>query len=102
MAKKAAKKAAKKTARKTAGGARTGARKSTARKATKGARKTGARRPNAAFIAPVTPDDVIWTFETLRQKGEPFYRAYYADVTKVRAVGFSVAGSSSASGARRC
>jgi microcin C transport system substrate-binding protein len=37
--------------------------------------------------SPVTPEDVIWTFETLRQKGEPFYRAYYADVTKVEAVG---------------
>src|SRR5260370_39273091 len=28
----------------------------------------------------VTPDDVIWTFETLRSKGRPQYRGYYADV----------------------
>ena len=62
MDKKAAKKAAKKTAarktaaRKTGGRAQTGARKSASRKAAKGARKTGGRRPNAAFMAPVTPD----------------------------------------------
>ena len=61
MAKKAAKKAAKKTAarktaaRKTGGRAQTGARKSP-RNAAKGARKTAGRRPNAAFMAPVTPD----------------------------------------------
>jgi chromatin remodeling complex protein RSC6 len=66
MAKKAAKKAAKKTARKSAGSSRgtsakraAGGRKaakSTARKSAKGARKGGTRRPNAAFMAPVTPD----------------------------------------------
>jgi microcin C transport system substrate-binding protein len=33
--------------------------------------------------APITPEDVIWTFETLRAKGLPSYRAYYGDVTKV-------------------
>lgn len=32
---------------------------------------------------PMTPADVIWTFETLRQKGLPAYREYYGDVTKV-------------------
>lgn len=32
---------------------------------------------------PMTPDDVVWTFNTLRQKGQPSYRAYYGDVTKV-------------------
>jgi microcin C transport system substrate-binding protein len=32
---------------------------------------------------PVTADDVIWTFETLRSKGNPFYRGYYASVDKV-------------------
>ena len=36
---------------------------------------------------PVTPEDVIWTFETLKTKGHPFYRAYYADVLKAEAVG---------------
>jgi microcin C transport system substrate-binding protein len=37
--------------------------------------------------SPVTPDDVIWTFETLRAKGRPFYRSYYADVDKVEKTG---------------
>jgi microcin C transport system substrate-binding protein len=29
----------------------------------------------------------VWTFNTLRQHGRPFYRAYYADVTEVVAEG---------------
>ncbi len=29
---------------------------------------------------PVTPDDVIWTFETLLNEGRPFYRFYYGSV----------------------
>ena len=33
--------------------------------------------------AAITADDVIWTFETLRAKGHPFYRSYYNDVAKV-------------------
>ena len=33
--------------------------------------------------APMTPDDVVWTFEMLRAKGQPHYRSYYGDVTKV-------------------
>ena len=37
--------------------------------------------------APITPDDVIWTFETLKAKGEPRYRLYYADVVKAEKVG---------------
>jgi microcin C transport system substrate-binding protein len=37
--------------------------------------------------SPVTPEDVIWTFETLKTKGDPHYRLYYADVTKVEKVG---------------
>jgi microcin C transport system substrate-binding protein len=37
--------------------------------------------------SPVTPDDVIWTFETLRSKGRPQYRGYYADVGGVEPVG---------------
>ncbi|HJU15949.1 MAG TPA: extracellular solute-binding protein [Stellaceae bacterium] len=42
-------------------------------------------RPGARFHdgSPMTPDDVIWTFNTLRQKGLPLYRTYYADVTRV-------------------
>jgi microcin C transport system substrate-binding protein len=31
---------------------------------------------------PVTAEDVVWTFETLRQSGRPFYRAYWGDVTE--------------------
>ncbi len=36
---------------------------------------------------PVTPEDVIWTFNTLREQGHPFYRAYYGDVQKVEKTG---------------
>ena len=36
---------------------------------------------------PMTPEDVIWTFETLRAKGQPIYRQYYGDVTKVEKEG---------------
>ena len=32
---------------------------------------------------PITPADVIWTFDALRSKGQPLYRSYYGDVTKV-------------------
>ncbi len=31
----------------------------------------------------MTPDDVVWTFDTLRDKGHPLYRSYYGDVTGV-------------------
>lgn len=37
--------------------------------------------------SPMTPDDVIWTFETLKSKGHPFYRSYYANVAKAEKVG---------------
>ena len=36
---------------------------------------------------PVTAEDVAWTFETLRDKGKPFYKQYYADVASVRVDG---------------
>ncbi|HKF72701.1 MAG TPA: extracellular solute-binding protein [Stellaceae bacterium] len=36
---------------------------------------------------PMTPADVVWTFETLKSKGHPFYRSYYADVIKAEPVG---------------
>src|SRR5271165_936649 len=36
---------------------------------------------------PMTPEDVIWTFEILRTKGAPSYRSYYGDVTKVEKEG---------------
>jgi len=32
---------------------------------------------------PITPDDVVWTFATLRAKGAPLYRSYYGDETTV-------------------
>jgi len=46
-------------------------------------------RPQARFHdgSPVTSEDVIFTFEALKTKGHPFYRAYYADVVKVEAAG---------------
>lgn len=34
---------------------------------------------------PITAEDVVWTFNTLREDGQPFYKAYYADVEKVTA-----------------
>ena len=33
--------------------------------------------------SPMTPADVVWTFDALRTKGRPFFRAYYNDVTSV-------------------
>ena len=37
--------------------------------------------------SPITPDDVVWTFDTLRAKGHPMYRSYYGDVTKAATEG---------------
>ncbi len=39
-------------------------------------------RPEARFHdgSPVTPEDVVFSFETLKTKGHPFYRHYYANV----------------------
>ena len=44
--------------------------------------------PNACFNdgQPITADDVIFSFETLRQYGKPFFRSYYKDVTKVEKI----------------
>ena len=36
---------------------------------------------------PVTVEDVIWSLETLRKKGRPFYRFYYRDISKVEKIG---------------
>jgi microcin C transport system substrate-binding protein len=33
--------------------------------------------------SPVTADDVIWTFNALREKGSPMWRSYYGDVSKI-------------------
>jgi microcin C transport system substrate-binding protein len=44
-------------------------------------------RPEAKWAdgQPVTADDVVWTFNTVMEKGAPFFKAYYGDVTKVEA-----------------
>ena len=46
-------------------------------------------RPTARFHdgTPMTVEDVIWTFDTLRAKGQPIYRSYYAQVTKAEKIG---------------
>ncbi|MBV8061392.1 MAG: ABC transporter substrate-binding protein [Alphaproteobacteria bacterium] len=46
-------------------------------------------RPTARFHdgSPITADDVIFSFETLRDKGHPFYRSYYKDVVKAEKLG---------------
>lgn len=46
-------------------------------------------RPEARWHdgSPVTVDDVIFSFETLKSKGHPFYRAYYANVATAEATG---------------
>lgn len=46
-------------------------------------------RPEARWHdgKPITPEDVIFSFETLRTKGQPFYRAYYGNVDKVEKTG---------------
>jgi microcin C transport system substrate-binding protein len=36
---------------------------------------------------PITADDVVWTFDTLKAKGHPRYRLYYAEVLKAEKVG---------------
>ncbi|WP_421862258.1 extracellular solute-binding protein [Motiliproteus sp.] len=35
---------------------------------------------------PVTSDDVIYSFKLLREQGNPFYRAYYADIEAIEAI----------------
>jgi len=46
-------------------------------------------RPEARFHdgSPVTVDDVIFTLRTLKTRGHPFYRAYYANVEKAEPAG---------------
>ncbi|NTU77353.1 MAG: ABC transporter substrate-binding protein, partial [Alphaproteobacteria bacterium] len=46
-------------------------------------------RPEARFHdgKAITPEDVIFSFETLRDKGHPFYRSYYKDVAKAEKTG---------------
>jgi microcin C transport system substrate-binding protein len=46
-------------------------------------------RPSATFHdgSPLTAADVVWTFDTLRQKGHPRWRTYYAGVDKAEILG---------------
>lgn len=46
-------------------------------------------RPEARFHdgSPITADDVVWTFNTLKSKGHPRYRIYYRSVVKAEKVG---------------
>ena len=46
-------------------------------------------RPEARWHdgKPVTPDDVVFSFNILREKGAPVYRFYYANVKSVAKVG---------------
>jgi microcin C transport system substrate-binding protein len=46
-------------------------------------------RPQARFHdgSPITVEDVIWTFDTLKAKGLPNYAFYYGDVLKAEKVG---------------
>jgi microcin C transport system substrate-binding protein len=46
-------------------------------------------RPEARWHdgKPVTVEDVIWSLNTLRTKGRPFYRFYYRDVVKAEKTG---------------
>jgi microcin C transport system substrate-binding protein len=36
---------------------------------------------------PITADDVVFTFNTLKEKGPPFYQSYFASVAKVEKLG---------------
>jgi len=48
-----------------------------------------ALNPSARFQdgKPLTAKDVVWSFETLKEQGAPFYRYYYANVTKAEMLG---------------
>jgi microcin C transport system substrate-binding protein len=45
-------------------------------------------RPEARWHdgKPITADDVVWSFDTLKAKGRPIYRFYYANVSKAEAL----------------
>ena len=46
-------------------------------------------RPEAKFHdgTPITADDVIWTFDTLKEKGAPGYRFYYKNIERAVKLG---------------
>ncbi len=45
-------------------------------------------RPEAKWAdgKPITAEDVVWTFETLKNEGQPFFKAYYGDVEHAEAL----------------
>ena len=45
-------------------------------------------RPEARWHdgTPITADDVVWSFETLVEKGMPFYRYYYSAIDSAEAL----------------
>ena len=45
-------------------------------------------RPGITFHdgSPITAQDIVWTFETLKAKGSPFYRGYYGAVAQAEAL----------------
>ncbi len=46
-------------------------------------------RPEARWHdgEPITVEDVIWSFDTLKEKGAPFYRFYYGSIARAEKVG---------------
>lgn len=46
-------------------------------------------RPEAKWHdgQPITPEDVVFSLQVLREQGDPFYRSYYAGVTKAEKTG---------------
>lgn len=46
-------------------------------------------RPEARFHdgSPITADDVLFSFETLKERGHPFFRTYYASITGAEVLG---------------
>lgn len=46
-------------------------------------------RKNATFHdgSPIIPEDVVFTFNMLKEKGQPFYKAYYREITTAETVG---------------
>ncbi len=46
-------------------------------------------RPQAKFSdgSPITAEDVVFTYDTLKEKGHPIYKLFYADIGKATALG---------------
>lgn len=45
-------------------------------------------RPEAKWAdgKPITAEDVVWTYEILRDQGQPFFKAYYGDIKSAEAL----------------